>query len=193
MNSERGTLMTKNEELKQDIKLIVKETMTEALADMKRKGIVNEDKASPYQKTEQLLFNYVKFSAVIADKEKSILFIQEGGIQHRSKSITCAPVDGGNGDIKSASEKADDQIASLEHSIVVTRRCIKIIDDALKMIEDEPYFEILPMRYFEGRSREYIAEHFEVDVATISRNKNKLIDSLKIVLFSDEVILDMFR
>lgn len=48
------------------------------------------------------------------------------------------------------------------------------------------------MKYFEGKTREEIAEHFDVDVSTISRNKNRLINLLQIRLFSDEVIYQIF-
>jgi len=41
-------------------------------------------------------------------------------------------------------------------------------------------------------SREEIAEELEVDVSTITRNKNRLINTLKISLFSDEVIYELF-
>ena len=69
---------------------------------------------------------------------------------------------------------------------------IKMIDIALNEIEDDPYFEIIRMKYFEGKTREEMAEHYGVDVRTISRNKNKLINLLQIKLFSDEYILQIF-
>jgi len=48
------------------------------------------------------------------------------------------------------------------------------------------------MKYFESKTREEIAEELEVDVSTITRNKNRLINTLKITLFSDEVIYELF-
>jgi hypothetical protein len=48
---------------------------------------------------------------------------------------------------------------------------VNIINDALKSIENDDYYDIIPMIYFEGQSREDIAEFFDVTVTTISRNK----------------------
>lgn len=69
---------------------------------------------------------------------------------------------------------------------------VKIIDAALDEIAGDEYFEIIPMIYFENRSREEIAEFFNVTATTISRNKTRLIDKLKIYIFADEVVRELF-
>lgn len=69
---------------------------------------------------------------------------------------------------------------------------VDIINDALKSIEDDEYYEIIPMIYFENRSREYVAEFFDVTVTTISRNKTRLINKLKTLIFADDVVKEIF-
>lgn len=66
------------------------------------------------------------------------------------------------------------------------------IDEALKLIEDDPYYEIIPMFYFHNETREYIAEYFDCTVTTISRNKTRLLNKLKLRLVSKEVIEELF-
>lgn len=90
-------------------------------------------------------------------------------------------------------EKADDQIERLQQSIATTENFISIIDDSVNKLTDEPYYEIIRLKYFEKKTREEIAEHFDVDVRTITRNKNKLINRLKIDLFCDDVLLEMIN
>lgn len=55
---------------------------------------------------------------------------------------------------------------------------IGIHDDDLQAVLDEVkgdrYFDIITMFYFEGYTVEKIAEHLDVDVRTISRNKKRL-------------------
>ena len=63
---------------------------------------------------------------------------------------------------------------------------------ALEDIKDDLYYDIIIMSYFEGRSREYMAEYFDTTVTTVSRNKNRLINKLKARLFSDDVIMEVF-
>lgn len=69
---------------------------------------------------------------------------------------------------------------------------INIIDKALSTIENDEYYEVITQFYFEGKTRENIAEYFECDVKTVTRNKSRLINKLKIILFSDKTIEELF-
>lgn len=66
---------------------------------------------------------------------------------------------------------------------------IKIIDDALEVLSDDEYFEIIPLIYFEHKTREWVAEYFDVTVTTISRQKKRLLNSLYILVFADDYVL----
>ena len=180
------------EALKVDIQKMFEDSATKLILDLKKQGLMQDGKHTTFQKTEQLLYNYMNFKAAIEDKHKHIDFIKRNGIQKKSKSITSF---GGNTsfEVMTDSDKEQDQIESLEKSIIITKRYIEVIDDALSKNANDKYYDIIRMRYFEGQTREKIAEHFEVDVATISRNKNRLINLLKISLFSDDVIREIFR
>lgn len=74
----------------------------------------------------------------------------------------------------------------------ITKKLLDIINAALKSIEDDPYYEVISMIFFERKTREYIAEYFEVEVKTVTRNKNRLVNQLKIIIFSDDVIKELF-
>ena len=71
-------------------------------------------------------------------------------------------------------------------------KLVKKIDTALETIKDDVYFKIIPMCYFDHETREAIAEYFDTTVTTISRNKVKLINKIKPLLFSDDVIYELF-
>lgn len=73
-----------------------------------------------------------------------------------------------------------------------TIKLVQTIEEALDEIKDDIYYEIIPMVYFENRTREDIAEYFNTSTKTITRNKNKLINLLKLRLFSDDVIFELF-
>ena len=176
----------------ENLKEVIKETCSAFMIELKKSGFMKDTRFSPYQKTEQLLYNYINLKQGIVEKESHIEFIKEAGIQKRSKSITSFT--GSHSlDTRTDADKADEQIEAIEHSIIITRRYIEYIDKALERISGDNYFDLIRLRYFEGKTREEIAEYFNVDVATISRNKNRLINSMKIYLFSDEVIVEMFR
>lgn len=48
------------------------------------------------------------------------------------------------------------------------------VSKALKQLEEDPYFKILPMYFGYGYTIEEIAEEYGVEVSTISRNKKRL-------------------
>ena len=143
--------MSKNTQM---IEKYIDETIQRYTSELRRQGLLKDNKRTPFQKTEVLLYNYNNFKAAIQDKYE--------------------------------------QIEAIEQSIQVTKNFISVIDAALDILKDDHYFDIIRMKYFEGKTREEIAEHFDVDVSTISRNKNRLINLLQIRLFSDEVIYQIF-
>lgn len=75
---------------------------------------------------------------------------------------------------------------------VKTKKLVKIIDYALSTIEDDPYYSVIEMIFFEHKTREEIAEFYDCDIKTVTRNKNRLVNQLKIILFSDNTIEEIF-
>lgn len=73
-----------------------------------------------------------------------------------------------------------------------TEKLIKQIDKALESIIDDPYYSIIELFYFEGKTRDSIAEHYNTTVTTISRNKTRLLKKLAPFIFSDDVIFEIF-
>lgn len=48
------------------------------------------------------------------------------------------------------------------------------VQTALKEIESDPYFQIIPLYFSELKTIETIAEMFDVEISTITRNKKRL-------------------
>ena len=173
------------------IELTAQTTAREVVSELKRQGLMKDNRQTPFQKTEILLYNYNSFQNAIKDKEEKIEEIKAEGLRKKSNSITSFSSNG-SFENKSELEKVEEKVDVLTQSIQTTRNFIKVIDAALDVLKDDSYFEVITMKYFEGKTREEIAEYFEVDVSTISRNKNRLINQLQIRLFSDEVIYQIF-
>lgn len=76
---------------------------------------------------------------------------------------------------------------------VKAKKLIKIIKEAMKTIEEDPYYEIINLFYFNHKTREQIAEYFDCDVKTVTRNKRRLINELKVIIFSDTSIEEIFN
>lgn len=71
------------------------------------------------------------------------------------------------------------------------RKFVAEIDRALDKISDEPYFELIEMKYFRGWTHERIAEHFGVNVSVISKRRTKLIDQLRPMIFTRDFVREM--
>lgn len=146
---------------------------------------------SAFMKTEKLLWNYNQFKKVIEKKQQEIDIIKAIGLSDRSKSIVIMSHNR-TLDQRTPGEKAEDRVEEIQDSMVHLQGYIKAIDAALETISHDEYFELIELYYFEGKTREDVADYFEVDVATVSRHKKKLIDTMKIHLFPDDSIMELF-
>ncbi len=90
-------------------------------------------------------------------------------------------------------DKVEDRIKSIEETIYLTKYFMNLIDTALKEVKKDKYFKIIQLKYFEEKSIEETAETLGVDPSTVSRNRTRLINKIKVILFSDEVVLDILN
>ena len=74
-----------------------------------------------------------------------------------------------------------------------TQRFCILIQNALDSIADDPYFDIIELKYFQRWTHERIAEHFGVDVSMISKRRTKLINQIRAVIFSDDFIRELYE
>ena len=69
-----------------------------------------------------------------------------------------------------------------------TAELVRRVERALATVKDDPYYDIIEHYYFEGQSRNTIAEYFGTNPKTISRNKQRLVRQISLHIFSDEII-----
>ena len=129
-------------------KELINLTVKHTVAELKRNGLIRENKLNSFQKTEKAL-----------------------DIYHKLKHI-------------SETYKFDD--------MQVTVDFIRMIDDALESISDDPYFQIIELKYFNGWTHEQIAEYFDVQPAAISKQRKRLINKLRPLIFPNEYISELF-
>ena len=80
------------------------------------------------------------------------------------------------------------QIKDKEYTVNLVRK----VDEAMQTIEGDPYYDVIRLFYFERHTRESIALDYGCTETTISRNKTRSLNQLKAILFSDEVIFELF-
>ena len=119
-------------------------TARAVVSELKRAGLIKENRLGSYKKTERALYEYAEWI-----------------------------------DTEDMSE--------------TTNRFCNLIQRALNRVRDDPYYEIIELKYFEHWTHEKIAEYFDVDVSVISKRRTKLINQLRPIIFSDDFIRELFE
>lgn len=186
---------------KEEIKVIEQTAQVAAertVLEFKRNGLLKDNKQSAYQKTEILLYNYNNFQDAISEKRKQIKEVETFGTKGKSKSITFYSTANSFSSVKDEEERVEEKIAQLEKSIMITNNLISVIDSALNKLRGDKYYDIIECKYFKDMTNDkiadYLAEKYDqfIDPSTVSRNKSRMINILKIYLFSDDVVKELF-
>lgn len=176
------------EELQEIIEKASAEGAKAAIKEMRKQKLFR-DGMDTYQKTEYILRNYKDFKKAIEERNEKISDIARYGIPKKSCSITSYP--GGTRTVTDDMEKTEEQIATLQHQNEVTKRLIAQVDNILTMLQNEPHYQIIPMYYFEGKKYDVIAGELGISNATVSFYKKHFINKIKILMFSDSVIMEL--
>lgn len=65
---------------------------------------------------------------------------------------------------------------------------LNLVDVALDNVKSNSYYDIIPLIYFEGKTREQVAEFFDTSVRTVNRRKKKLLENMAVYIFPDAVL-----
>lgn len=76
----------------------------------------------------------------------------------------------------------------MEALLVRNRLAVKKIDKAVSFLSEDPYYDILRLKYFDGMAEEEIAEQLCCDPSTVRRNKNRLLERLAVIFFGIDVL-----
>ena len=67
------------------------------------------------------------------------------------------------------------------------------VDLALKKIESDDYFGVIPSRYFDGMTIAEISEIYDCKYQNISKKRNKLVKILASELFPEDVLKEIMQ
>jgi RNA polymerase sigma factor (sigma-70 family) len=147
-----------------------------------------------YQKTETLLYNYNGFKRVIQERYDEIDELKRVGIPKKSTSIVeYTPHTGKVSSIVLPEESVESAVQERLRSVQGTVQVVELIDKCMSALKNDPYYCILEMRYFEGRTQEDIAEHLGCSQVTVSKNKNRLVKELSLRLFPNLIAEEMMH
>ena len=148
-----------------------------------------------YAKTEALLYNYNDFKRIINERMLEIDDLRKYGVPKKAKDITAYNATGGGivQGIVLEEESVEDAVRTVQASVQGTVQAISLIDKCMAQLKNDPYYCILEMRYFEGRTQEDIAATLNCSQVTVSKNKNRLVRELAMRLFPNQTVEEMFN
>ena len=146
-----------------------------------------------YQKCEQLLYNYNNFKKILEDHKKEIEDLRKYGVPSKTNGFDYNPHSNLPSGIVLEEERVEAAVRTVQKRVQDIVQAITLIDKCMIAISNDPYYAILPMRYFEGRTLEDIGVTFGKDTATISRNRVRLVKELSMRLFPDQYINELMN
>ena len=144
-----------------------------------------------FQKTEKLLYELKFLKGALEVKREKLAGLKNDPVL-LSKRETGVNVQATKKYLPEI-EKIENMIENCENEIKRLEHVVNMTENALKNIEDDKYYKIIELKYFEEMTLEYAAGKFNVDITTIKRNKNRLINRLRTLIFSDNVIQDIMN
>lgn len=70
---------------------------------------------------------------------------------------------------------------------------VKRVKKALREIESDRYYRVITLYYFEGKTREQIAEVLGCSVTTVRRAKKRLINEIGKIVFPEESLREALK
>ncbi len=162
------------------------ELVKKVLEELKNKKLLKNPKSS-YKSTEKILYslNVLPEAVRLIDDEVKQLEEEAKGIPRPTAKSNSLVLNEREGTYVYGDETLETRISELKQISVKTKSQIRLVKNALKKIEDNKYYDIISMYYFENMTIEAIAEELEVSVGTVSMNKKELINQLKVYIFPD--------
>ena len=179
MNLNKEDLKAINQSISKQIKKSV-----EAILEAGKQ--VDEGQRNYYSATEKLLYSYPALKLKVAQDEDDL----SNGIIYTGakKSKDIAHFSSSRG-MRPPEEQVQEELErSRRASMERTQLQVTRIDRALEIIQEDPYYQIIPLKYFDGMSPEDIANLLSCDERTYRRNRSRLVNKLKIVLFGADAL-----
>lgn len=171
---------------------IKNEIVKKVLEELKNKKLLKNPKSS-YKSTEKILYslNVLPEAIKLIDEEVKKLEEETKGIAIPTAKSNSLILNERNNTYVYGDETLETRISELKQISVKAKSQIRLVKSALKKIENDKYYDIIPMYYFEEKTIEEIAEECEWAVGTVSKHKKRLMNDLKVYVFPDTFIEEL--
>lgn len=158
--------------------------------ELRDRGLIKENQRSAYSSAELLLYNYPNLQKSIHENNLEIEELRKFGLPKKSSS--CVSTEHIMGGVREDDPVIlEERISRLTQSNARTQAVIQKVNRLIQEFDNPKYPDLIKNLYFDGKTREECAEIYSCDVATISRNKSKIINGIKTILFPNETVNEL--
>ena len=168
------------------------EIVKRVLEELKSKKLLKNPKSS-YKSTEKILYslNVLPEAIALIDEEVEKLEKEAEDIPKAPAKSNSLILNEKNNTYIYGDETLETRISELKQISVKAKSQVRLVKSALKKIEEDKWYDIIPMYYFDNMKIEAIAEELDCSVSTISDNKKRLMNELKVYIFPDTFIEEL--
>ncbi len=138
-----------------------------------------------FKETERLLYSLPALRLKVAQDEEDL---KNGLVKLKEKSRDVVKPSTSGYRQYDPDEMEERYIEQRKESMERTKKEIQRIERALETIQDDEYYDIIPLKYWDQLPPAEIAERLNCDERTFYRHKNRLINKLKVVLFGADAL-----
>lgn len=175
--------------MKEEVK---NEIVKKVLDELKNKKLLKNPKSS-YKSTEKILYslNVLPEAIKLIDDEVKQLEKEIEDIPKAPAKSNTLVLNEKDATYIYGDETLETRISELKQISVKAKSQVRLVKSALKKIENDKWYDIISMYYFDGMKIEAIAEELDCSVSTISDNKKRLMNELKVYIFPDTFIEEL--
>lgn len=169
-----------------DESVLIQKTTETVFEILRTNGFEIKEKKSTFQRTEQLLYLVPKLRKAVNHNKQKIKDLQKYGINKKGSAVHVVP---SSTPLKlDEDEIIDKEINKLKQRNHIIDSQIKWINDILLTLANDKYYDLIRLKYYDNKTNEEIAEYFKCDEKTIRRNRNRIINNLRGLLFPKDSI-----
>lgn len=152
-----------------------------------------ENKKNSYKSTEIILFHLSELKEAIKMLDDEINKLEEENSKLIKPNIKSNHLilNENNKFYFYGDETLLTRIDELRQQSIKAKSQIRLVNKALDKIKEDKYYKIIDLYYFKGYTIEALAEELDVSTGSISMNKKRLINTLKVYVFPDNFINEL--
>ncbi len=156
---------------------------------LRKNGFEIKEKRSIFKRTEQLLYLLPDLKKAINHNNRKIKDLEKYGISKKQSAIHIIP------DNVPPKEDENDiikrEISKLKQRNYIIDTQLKWANDIIQTLNTDKFYELINLKYRDGKTREEIAEYFNCDVKTVTRNKDRIINYLGKLFFANDSLNEL--